>query len=165
MLPEGALSATTPPFRPVVIMDPQGAAVVPGGVYEPPKKSAPTTGGPFEGWARLRLVVVVCSLGLLMPERAQVRGPGSSSLLGMGDWIASGDRRRLRVRRLGVGRHVSRGQTQRPHPPPEAPFSPVDADNENSIVPLLEPCEPPENIGTLNQVGETKREAHLSSPS
>ena len=39
------------------------------------------------------------------------------------------------------------------------------ADNENSIVPLLEPFERPEDVGALHQLGETKREADLSSPS
>ena len=64
-----------------------------------------------------------------------------------------------------MGRHVSRGPAHRPRSPPEAPFSPVDADNENSIVPLLEPRERPEDVVTLQQVGETNREADLMPPS
>ena len=60
---------------------------------------------------------------------------------------------------------ISRGPAHRPRSPPEAPFSPVDADNENSIVPLLEPRERPEDVVTLQQVGETNREADLMPPS
>ena len=58
------------------------------------------------------------------------------------------------------GRWVAPSQSEQP-----TTFSPVDADNENSIVPLLEPRERPEDVMTLQQVGETNREADLIPPS
>ena len=146
-------------------MGPQREAVTPGGCIQTPKKERARPRGLLLGadWLMISSRSLLSWLAHGLSSRC--REGLARGLIGIGDWISSGDERWLRVGTRGVDRHVSRGPSHRPHPPPAAPFSPVDADNENSIVPLLEPCERPEDVGTLHQVGETNREADLIPPS